>query len=53
MALRAEVVDLIRLHLLHNMDEARRIRQIAVMKDEVAMMDMRVFIQVIDAIGVE
>ena len=29
-ALRAEVVDLVRLHLLHHVDEARRVGEIAV-----------------------
>ena len=53
MALRAEVLDLIRLHFLHNMDQAGRIRQIAIMQNEISIMDVRVFIQMIDAICVE
>ena len=53
MALRSEVVNLVRLHLLHNVNQARRVGQVAIVQDEISMVDMRVFIQVIDAIGIE
>ena len=52
-ALRAEVVDLVGLHLLHHVDEARRIGEVAVMQDEAAVADVRILVQVIDPVGVE
>jgi hypothetical protein len=48
-ALRAEVVDLVGLHLLHHVDEARRVGQVAVVQDEAAVSDVRILVQVIDA----
>ena len=53
MALRREVVDLVGLHLLHDAREVRRIRQVTVVQDEVAVVDVRILVQVIDAIRVE
>ena len=52
-ALRAQVVDLVRLHLLHDADQVGGIGQVAVVQDEVAMRLVRVLVQVIHAIGIE
>jgi hypothetical protein len=53
MALGGEIVNLGGLNLLHDADQAARIGHVAVMQDEFAVLDVRVLIEVIDAIGVE
>ena len=53
MALRREVVDLIRLSLLHNPDQVRRIRHVAVMQEESRGTFVRIDIQMVNAFGVE
>jgi hypothetical protein len=53
MRLGREVVDLVRLHLLDDAHQAGRIGQIAVVQHELAVVDVRVFVQVVDAVGVE
>jgi hypothetical protein len=52
-ALRAEVVDLIRLHFLNGVQETAGVRQIAVMPNESSVAEMRVQVEMIDAIRVE
>jgi hypothetical protein len=52
-ALRAEVVDLVGLHLLHDADEVGRVRQVTVVQDEALVLHMRVFVDVVHALGVE
>jgi hypothetical protein len=47
-ALRAQVVDLVGLHLLHHVDEARRVGEVAVVQDEAAVADVRILVEVID-----
>jgi len=53
MALRGEVVDLVRLHLLDHTDEIGRVRDVAIMKHEAPSSDVRILDKVIDAIRVE
>ena len=53
MAHRRQIVDFIRLHQLDDADEIGGIGQIAVVQDEVAVIDVRILIEVIDAVGVE
>ena len=53
MALRGEVVDLVGLHLLDDAHQAGGVRQIAVVQDEAPVRDVRVLVQVVDAVGVE
>ena len=53
MALRGKVVDFVRLRLLDDADEARRVRQVTVMKKEANVIFVRITVQVIDAYGVE
>jgi hypothetical protein len=50
---RREVVDLVRLHLLDDPDQVRRIREVAVVQHEALMIDVRVLVEVVDAVGVE
>ena len=51
--LRREVVDLVRLHLLDDADQVGGIGQVAVVQHEIAVGDVRVLVQVVDAVGVE
>ncbi len=53
MGLRAEIVDLVRLDLLHDVDERRRVGEIAVVEDELWMGIVRILVDVVDAIGIE
>lgn len=53
MALRREVVDFVRLHILNNADEVRGIGQIAVVQDKPPIRLMRILIQVVNPLGVE
>ncbi len=53
MALRAEIVDLIRLHLLHDVDQAAGVGEVSVMQNEISVAYMRVFIEMIDPAGVK
>ena len=53
MALRAEVVDLIRLHGLDDADQIRRIRQIPVVQDEAQLLLVRILIEMIDSIRIK
>jgi hypothetical protein len=53
MALRSQVVNLVRLHLLDDSNEIRRIREISIVQLETHVSLVRVLIKVIDAIGVE
>jgi hypothetical protein len=51
---RAEVVDLVGLHGHDgSAGESARIRQVAVVQEQVAPLDVGVLVQVVDAIGVE
>ena len=53
MALGGEVIDLVRLHFLHDADQVGGIGHVAVMQDEPGVFDMRILKQVVDAPGVE
>jgi len=53
MTLRREIVDLGRPDLLHQPDQVGRIRHVAVVQQERHVAGMRVFIEVVDARGVE
>ena len=53
MAHRAQVVDLVRLHLLNDADQVAAVGQVAVMQREVLLVDMRVLIQVVNTVGIE
>ncbi len=52
-ALRREVVDLVRLNFLDDANEVRRVRQIAVMQDHAPIRLVRIAIEMIDTVGVE
>ena len=53
MALRGEVVDLVRLAFLDDADQVRRIGEIAVVQDQPLVLDMGILIDVLDPLGVE
>ncbi len=53
MALRAQVVDFIGLHLLHDAGEVGGVCQITVVQDEALVLHMRVFIDMVHPLGVE
>lgn len=48
-----EVIDFIGLYLLDDADQVGGIGKIAVMQDEVFVLDVRILIKVVDAVGVE
>jgi hypothetical protein len=52
-ALRAEVVDLVRGDLVHHLGEAAGVGEVAVMEQEAGADDVRVLVEVVDALGVE
>ena len=49
----AQVVDLVRLRLLHDADQVGAVRQITVVQLEALVVDMRVLVQMVHAVGVE
>jgi hypothetical protein len=51
--LRREIVDLVRFRLLHEANQIRRVRHIAVVKEEIRSLDVGIFIEMIHALGVE
>jgi hypothetical protein len=51
--LRAKVVKLVWLNRLDDPDQVRRVSQIAVVQDEPSTCDVRILIQMIDAVGIE
>ena len=53
MTLGGEVVDLVRLQLLEDADQARGVGHVAVVEDEAAIRLMRVLVEMVDAVGVE
>ena len=53
MALRCEIVNLVRLHRLNDADQVRRIRHIAVVDLKIRIRDMRILVDVVDARRVE
>ena len=53
MALRAEIVDFGRLRFLNQADQVGGVGEVAVMQEEVRLSEMRVFIEMIDALGIE
>ena len=53
MALRRQVVDFIRLHLLDDVHQAGGIGHVAVVQNERAALFMRILVQVVDAVGIE
>ncbi len=52
-ALRREIVDFSRLHLLHDADEVGRVGHVAVVQEEPHIRLVRIVVQMIDAVGVE
>ncbi len=53
MGLGTKVIDLVGLDLLDDVDEGRRVGQIAVVEDEVGRGIVGIFVDVIDTSGVE
>jgi hypothetical protein len=53
MALRRQVVDLIRLRLLHNVNQARGAGHIPIVKHQPALFFMRILIEMADAIDIQ
>ena len=53
MALGCQVVDLVGLHLLDHVDQAAGIGHIAVVQEKTAVGNVRVFVEMVDAFGVE
>ena len=53
MRLGRQVVELIRLGFLNDADQVGRVGQVSVMQDEVAVINMRILIEVVDAARVE
>ena len=53
MALRAQVVDFVRLGFLDDAHQVAGVRQVAVVQLEVGVVHMRVLVDVVDALGVE
>ena len=53
MRLRAKVINLVRLHFGQNACEVGGVRQIAVMQLEAGVIDMRILINMIHALGVQ
>ena len=53
MALGGQVVDLVRLHLLDDADQAGAVGQVPVVQDEPLLGFVRILVEVIDAVGVE
>ena len=53
MALRGEIVDLVRLGLLDDADQVGRIGHVAVVQEEPRALLVRVLVEMIDALGVE
>jgi hypothetical protein len=51
--LRGEVVDFVGLHLLNDAHQARTVGHVAVVQGEATIGDMRILIQMIDAVGIE
>ena len=52
-ALGGQVVDLVGLHLLHHPDQVGGIGQIAIMQNEITMIDVRVLVEMINPVGIE
>ena len=53
MTLGSEIVDLIRLHGLHDANQAVGVRHVAIVEEEPSFGNVRILIQVIDTIGIE
>ena len=53
MALGGEIVDLVRLRLLHDADQVGRIRHVAIVQDELLVRLVRILVEMLDAAGVE
>ena len=53
MRLRAQVVNLIRLRLLHDAHQVAGVAQVAIVQLEVGMRDMGVLVNVVNALGGE
>ena len=53
MALRRQVVDFVGLRLLHDVDQARGVSHIPIVKHQPAPFLMRILIEMVDAMGVQ
>jgi hypothetical protein len=52
-ALRAKVVDLVRTHLGEDARQVGTVGEVAIVQHEALVLDVRVFVDVVDALGVE
>jgi len=52
-ALCRKIVDLVRLHLLHDTDQTGRVRHITIVQDEATVLDVRILVQVVYTIRIE
>lgn len=53
MALGAEVIDFIGLRFLHDADQVAGVAEVAIVQLEVGVLDVRVLVDVVNALGVE
>ncbi len=53
MALRRQVINLIRLHVLNDAHQAAAVRHVSVVEKETAVQFVRVLVEMVDAVGVE
>ncbi|MNR49913.1 hypothetical protein D3C85_1693600 [compost metagenome] len=53
MGLRAEVINLVRLHFLDDTGQVGGVGQVAVMKNELLVINVRILIYMVDALSVE
>lgn len=53
MALCRKIIDLVRLHLLHDADQIGGVGEVTVMQNQLAIILVRVLIEMIDTLGVE
>ena len=53
MALGGQIVNFVGLYLLNDADQVGGIGEVAIVQDEVAVVDVRILIQMVDAVSVE
>lgn len=53
MALRAKVIDLVRLHLAHDPRQVRTVGKIAIMQDQIGIILVRVLINMINPLRIK
>jgi len=52
-ALRCEIIDLSRLHLLHEANQVSRVRHVAVVQEEARSGLVRIDVEVVDSLAIE